>query len=378
MKKYLIFEKNEDGSYGRKLLSYSDNKARVSTDLPHTLLPPHAEHFELPEGADEDTYFPTLIPGDPGVEAIPDKWTKDGEPDRYSMPLLPEVVDDSWAYVPGTEAQIQRWAKDGEEDVYSAPTLPPQPDTSWTHYPAIPYAPEKWTKDGEADLFEQPYVEGEFDEEGNPLADMSWQYVTPQGSEEYWVKENVAPVYEQPMLPAELDPSWTYITGSEALPEKWTKDGEEDVFEQPYLPREADETWAFVEGVPGVEPTEDRIELAEDAALVASKAIKLKQKMITDKYNQMNDEVIQQMTAVFGTSRTDSATAYERTWELMKQDPAEWIFLDLKDDNGDILDTEAKVVSYASAKINAVRDYGKWRMQRIQQFKDERDQILGE
>jgi hypothetical protein len=90
----------------------------------------------------------------------------------------------------------------------------------------------------------------------------------------------------------------------------------------------------------------------------------------------MSADVYAQMAVVFGTTNTDSATAYERTWNMMKDDPAEWSNLNLKDDQGNVLDTEEKVVTYATAKLTSVLDYGKYRMQRIQTFKNERQYIL--
>jgi hypothetical protein len=116
--------------------------------------------------------------------------------------------------------------------------------------------------------------------------------------------------------------------------------------------------------------------LQDDPTLVATKAAQAKANLITEKYNQMNADVYNQMTAVFGTSKPDSATAYKETWTLMVSDPSDWSGLGLKDDEGNVLDTDQKVQDYAAAKLLAVVEYGKYRMQRIAAFKAEKEAIL--
>jgi len=127
----------------------------------------------------------------------------------------------------------------------------------------------------------------------------------------------------------------------------------------------------------------DAIVLAVDPAKVAAKALLQKQVAITAAYEAMNNEVLVQMASVFGTNRTDSATAYKDTWELMAQSPADWETAGLKASFavagfaiGDALDTAVKVQSYAIAKVAEVKAYGIWRMQRIEAFKAEREAIL--
>lgn len=117
-------------------------------------------------------------------------------------------------------------------------------------------------------------------------------------------------------------------------------------------------------------------ELQEDEELRSQKIQKIKQKLIEESYIKMNSEVYQQMEIVFGTSNSDSAIAYEKTWNLMVENPEEWSSLGLKDNQGNSLDTSEKVLSFASEKINQVLIYGKWRMQRIEQFRQERESIL--
>lgn len=101
-----------------------------------------------------------------------------------------------------------------------------------------------------------------------------------------------------------------------------------------------------------------------------------KMELIALAYERMNSDVYSAMSLVFGTTNADSATAYEKTWTLMKDTPSDWSGLGLKDDLGASLDTDAKVLAYATAKLAAVVEYGKWRMVRIEQFRAERASIL--
>lgn len=98
--------------------------------------------------------------------------------------------------------------------------------------------------------------------------------------------------------------------------------------------------------------------------------------LIAAAYERMNSDVYGAMAVVFGTTNPDSATAYEKTWNLMKDDPVGWSALGLKDDLGSDLNTEQKVLDFVNAKLLAVEQYGKWRMMRIEQFRAERASIL--
>ena len=97
---------------------------------------------------------------------------------------------------------------------------------------------------------------------------------------------------------------------------------------------------------------------------------------VQNAYDQMSKDVYDEMYEVFGTNNADSAVAYERTWEMMKADPSAWSSLGLKDIMGNALDTEQKVLDFANNRIEAVVAYGKWRMQRIEQFRELKASIL--
>lgn len=107
-----------------------------------------------------------------------------------------------------------------------------------------------------------------------------------------------------------------------------------------------------------------------------------KEREIKILYDIMNVEVYTQMSLVFNTTNADSANANRETWALMLENPSDWSVVGLKAEFnrgslsiGDALDTDEKITNYASACLNAVKAYGIWRMQRIQQFRADRSLI---
>lgn len=118
------------------------------------------------------------------------------------------------------------------------------------------------------------------------------------------------------------------------------------------------------------------------AAKAAAAAAAQKVTEITERYNDMNADVYAAMTALFGTSKSDSAQAYHETWKLMKEKPLLFHESGLKAHKaigsfaaGAALDTIQKVEDYADACLAAVEAYGVWRMERIKQFQDEKAAI---
>lgn len=133
----------------------------------------------------------------------------------------------------------------------------------------------------------------------------------------------------------------------------------------------------------GVIAEDGSISFEVDPAKLAAKVQAEKTQQITDRYNEMNEDVFAQMESVFGTQRSDSATAYHQTWELMKAKPILFWEQGLKVhvahgafEIGDALDTVQKVEDYAEAALAAVEAYAVYRMNRIKQFQDERAAIL--
>lgn len=97
-----------------------------------------------------------------------------------------------------------------------------------------------------------------------------------------------------------------------------------------------------------------------------------KAQQVADAYAVMNADVYAAMYTLFGTNNPDSAVAYERTWSLMKSNPASFVGINAE------LSTEQAVTDYADTKIAAALAYSVWRIQRIEQFRDLRSSILAE
>lgn len=127
----------------------------------------------------------------------------------------------------------------------------------------------------------------------------------------------------------------------------------------------------------------------DTAAKAAVAAEKSKKEDIAVAYQTMSDEVDARLYEVFRTIKPDYATAEYETWKDMKLRPAAYAGLGLKIDHqldnaqgtelfspGSALDTAEKITQYATRKIELAEEYGTYRVQRIQQFKNERQQIL--
>lgn len=171
--------------------------------------------------------------------------------------------------------------------------------------------------------------------------------------------------------------------GGDACRISLARDGKTQVIKSALL----DETQLQEESAPGAGDAVTAQDLAQaiydahDAQAVAAQ--KQKEAQIAAAYAQMDADVRAEMVTVFGTTSTESATAYEKTWALMLETPADWsgAGLTARFDRGglsigDALDTDQKVTDYAQACLDAVKAYGISRMQRIEQFRAEREAIL--
>lgn len=132
----------------------------------------------------------------------------------------------------------------------------------------------------------------------------------------------------------------------------------------------------------GVVAENGDVTFEESPEKVAAKVAAGKSAQILERYNDMNNDVLAQMTAVFGTTRTDSASAFYETWKLMVQKPVLFFEKGLKADIeaggflvGAALDTIQKVEDYANARIALAETYSVYRMERIEQFKTEKAAI---
>jgi len=171
--------------------------------------------------------------------------------------------------------------------------------------------------------------------------------------------------------------------GGDACRISLARDGKTQIIKSALL----DETQLQEESEPGAGDAVTAQDLAQaiyDAHdLIAVAAQKEKEAQVAAAYAQMDADVRAEMVTVFGTTSTESATAYEKTWTLMLETPADWsgAGLTARFDRGglsagDALDTDQKVTDYAQACLDAVKAYGVSRMQRIEQFRTDRQTIL--
>jgi len=123
--------------------------------------------------------------------------------------------------------------------------------------------------------------------------------------------------------------------------------------------------------------------LQEDAGKVAENVVNVKTDLVTAEYSQLNTDVYAEMYNVFGTTNANSASAYNETWKEMVIAPSDYSSAGLTARFavagfavGDALDTDQKISDYGSAKVVEAKAYGVWRMQRIEQFKVDRETII--
>lgn len=156
-------------------------------------------------------------------------------------------------------------------------------------------------------------------------------------------------------------------------------------------PNIAKEDWAYLQASQsndefGQPKWNITVDTAAKAMVAAEKS---KEEDIATAYQTMSDEVDARLYEVFRTIKPDYATAEYETWKDMKLRPASYAGLGLKIDHqldnaqgtelfspGSALDTAEKITQYATRKIELAEEYGTYRVQRIQQFKNERQQIL--
>ena len=143
--------------------------------------------------------------------------------------------------------------------------------------------------------------------------------------------------------------------------------------------RKKDDVWAIVHtetekkpirGVTWIESEEIEFpSILEDengALSIVSK------KTIADLYNEMNKEVLDQMTVLFETTSTDSAQRQASMWEAMLKRPFNYI-----SENLGLLDQDA-VILYATTKLNEADTYAVFVAERVEKFRQDRALILDE
>lgn len=122
----------------------------------------------------------------------------------------------------------------------------------------------------------------------------------------------------------------------------------------------------------------DNVSFAVDSAKLTAKLERQASGQIQALYDLMNAEIFQRMFVVFGTNRTDSASAYYETWKLMVAKPdlfsSKGLTVDRNMENapymtGEPLNSDAKVIAWASFRITVAEAYSVYRMERIEQFR---------
>jgi len=90
-------------------------------------------------------------------------------------------------------------------------------------------------------------------------------------------------------------------------------------------------------------------------------------------YIGMRKDLFDDMYSKFGTRASDTLTAYYETWKLLLESPKD--FINMITEDFEVLDTEGKVSAYAKEKISLIKEYAKFRMNRIAEFRIERAKL---
>ena len=125
---------------------------------------------------------------------------------------------------------------------------------------------------------------------------------------------------------------------------------------------------------------DNRATIEADIAEVTDKTARIR-----DAYNQMNTDVITEMVKTFATDKSDSAIAFKESWVDMLLRPSAYSpeGLTARFDIGslvigDALDTDEKIIEYATGCMDNVNVYAIFRMKRIEQFRSEKAEIEAE
>lgn len=126
----------------------------------------------------------------------------------------------------------------------------------------------------------------------------------------------------------------------------------------------------WVEDAPAVTHEEEvtRYGLELDPALAAAKAEHAKQVLVSEAHGRMDQDVYAEMERVYGTKKSDSATAFYLSWQDMLAAPEAYVSA--------VFPSTGAVTTYATTKLQLAREYSVWRLGRIAQFEAERAAIL--
>jgi hypothetical protein len=95
-------------------------------------------------------------------------------------------------------------------------------------------------------------------------------------------------------------------------------------------------------------------------------------------HEAMQLDIYNELEILYLSRSSDTATAASITWDLMENMPSEYSSMGLKSEYtlvgisvGDVLDSEAKILDYATQLNSKKITYSKYRLSRIEQFKSE-------
>lgn len=124
--------------------------------------------------------------------------------------------------------------------------------------------------------------------------------------------------------------------------------------------------------IPAVTHIEDRVRffLIEDTEAVEAKRQRLKQEEIRAAYQRMDADIIAESKRIFGSETVEAMFSWQFQWDVMLRRPEEFI------GKMGLMSVE-QVLAYANNKIDTVSvPVGQYRLDRIAQFLQERDEIL--
>lgn len=164
------------------------------------------------------------------------------------------------------------------------------------------------------------------------------------------------------------------------------KDGELYVVRANFLPRDtigvlpedfAEEDEAFVKAKKvkdafGEDYYEFKVNGKQKSAYRDEEKKKKKLENIKEKYLK---DVYREMSDVFGTTATDTATADYETWKHMLDEPGRYKDLGITFD-GVELNSELLIKQYAKSMIQKVYKYGVYRFKRKNQYKKEKEEAV--
>jgi hypothetical protein len=128
------------------------------------------------------------------------------------------------------------------------------------------------------------------------------------------------------------------------------------------------EGYVFLEVGNGLNENYVKAALIDGVIVLIEDSVAKKAYLIDQAYQQLQADVYAQMALVFGTNKSDSAAASERTWEKMLAKPSLYV--------GSLFANEAAVLAEASEKVPQCEAYSVYRLERIAQFRLARAAII--